>query len=277
MSKPYQLKKWLTLPEAAKHLSIVLSEEVTVADVLRMGLDKKLKLSVCFVNHVFARHRRIVPITEAKTFPSPDGQRLITKGIKLNDEEILAQAEGPVFPINGVWDLLMVGGEVLDIQHAYLSMTSGPSENRKNIDGRYLANSEGVIVELQSEYDEDGETSVRVIGRREKSVSPEKYYYPSGALPEDSILVIRTDALREFEAITNGTPADAEKPLATTERNTLLTIIAALCDYSAIDPQGRWAASQIAKLTEAVGSAVSDDTVRRALVKIPDALASRVK
>jgi hypothetical protein len=71
--------------------------------------------------------------------------------------------------------------------------------------------------------------------------------------------------------------AQPTKPLTTTERNTLLTIIAALCNYSAIKPDDRGAASQIAKLTEEIGATVSDDTVRRWLKQIPDALESRMK
>ena len=51
-SKLFKLKKWLTIPETAKHLSIMFGEEVQEADVLRLGLDRHLKLSVNFVNHV---------------------------------------------------------------------------------------------------------------------------------------------------------------------------------------------------------------------------------
>ena len=90
-------------------------------------------------------------------------------------------------------------------------------------------------------------------------------------------MVVRTEALREFEESINDAPASAEKPLTTTERNTLLTIIAALCDYSAIKHQERGAATQIAKLTEEIGATVTDDTVRKALAKIPDALGTRMK
>lgn len=71
--------------------------------------------------------------------------------------------------------------------------------------------------------------------------------------------------------------AMVDKGLTATERNTLLTIIAALCDYSAIKIDDRGAASQIAKLTEEIGATVSDDTMRRWLKAIPDALATRMK
>lgn len=72
-------------------------------------------------------------------------------------------------------------------------------------------------------------------------------------------------------------PSPPNKPITTVERNTLLTIIAALCDYSAIKFEDRGAANQIARMTEEIGAAVSDDTVRRWLKQIPDALESRMK
>lgn len=71
--------------------------------------------------------------------------------------------------------------------------------------------------------------------------------------------------------------ADGEKPLATTERKTLLTVIAALCDYSAILHQERGAAGQIASMTVELGAEVTDDTIRKILKQIPDALRTRLK
>lgn len=67
------------------------------------------------------------------------------------------------------------------------------------------------------------------------------------------------------------------KPLATTERNTLLTIIAGLSGYSGIEWQAGGAWNQIAKLTEEIGAPVPADTVRQMLLRIPDALESRMK
>ena len=68
-----------------------------------------------------------------------------------------------------------------------------------------------------------------------------------------------------------------EKPLSTTERNTLLTIIAALCDALDIDPQKRGFSGDVAKMTERIGAAVTDDTIRKILNKIPAALEARTK
>ena len=53
--KLWKLKEWLTVPEAARHLSIMFGEDVNEADVLRLALDGHLKLSINFVNGTSAR------------------------------------------------------------------------------------------------------------------------------------------------------------------------------------------------------------------------------
>ena len=72
-------------------------------------------------------------------------------------------------------------------------------------------------------------------------------------------------------------PAKVDRPLPTRQRRTLLTIIAALCKYSAIDPGGKGAAGQIAKLTEDIDANVTDETIAKVLAEIPDALETRMK
>lgn len=77
--------------------------------------------------------------------------------------------------------------------------------------------------------------------------------------------------------------ADAEsikvdKPLRTTERNTLLTIIAALAKAAKIniDDHGR-AAVSVEDLTDKLGAHVSKRAIEEHLKKIPDALETRMK
>jgi hypothetical protein len=79
------------------------------------------------------------------------------------------------------------------------------------------------------------------------------------------------------EVALNDVPIKVEKALNTTERNSLLRIIAALCDYSDIKHQGRGVAVQIAKMTDEIGASVGDDTIRDVLAKIPNALVARTK
>ncbi|MBM3350061.1 MAG: hypothetical protein FJY58_10270 [Betaproteobacteria bacterium] len=63
-----------------------------------------------------------------------------------------------------------------------------------------------------------------------------------------------------------------EKALDARAQNTLLIIIEALCEYSAIKTDAHGAATQIAKLTQEIGAPVDADTVRRWLKKYPKRL-----
>jgi FtsZ-binding cell division protein ZapB len=69
--------------------------------------------------------------------------------------------------------------------------------------------------------------------------------------------------------------AKTDKFLTQTERNSLLVIIAALCDYSAIMYEERGAAQRIMKMTDEIGAHLDDQTIRTALEKIPNAVESR--
>ncbi len=91
--------------------------------------------------------------------------------------------------------------------------------------------------------------------------------WAKGMIAEKNALLGERDSLR----------AMVDRAMTTTERNTLLTIIAALCDYSDIKLQERGAASKIVKMTEEIGAPVTDDTIRNVFGKIPDALESRKK
>ena len=61
------------------------------------------------------------------------------------------------------------------------------------------------------------------------------------------------------------------------ERNSLLIMIAALCQHSGIDPSERGVAPRIMVMTDEIGVHLDDETIRSALKKIPDALESRMR
>lgn len=84
--------------------------------------------------------------------------------------------------------------------------------------------------------------------------------------------------LEQSEWASPAAKADAEKPLGTTERNTLLTIIAALAKAAKIniDPPGK-AAGFIEGLTDELGAGVSKRAIEEHLKKIPNALRTRMK
>lgn len=350
MGNIFNLKEWLTVADAARHLSIVFGEDVTEADVLRLALDRRLRLSVYFVNHAQARCGNVVHLEQVdwELVPSIKGAgmrvemaagysveqdnalrasaKLITllkdipvaewpnwvplpSCLNIDGERFLDLSES-ITTLRGVWDLPMIGNERLDIEHEYQNLIGGPAVTLQGLNGPFVEGRDGKICQLQESYDEnefhpgssarlewlkrqiaenniEGAEAESLLNQhreerekfleRRKTRPANENYYPAGGLPDDAVIVVRTEALREFEQSVNGAPSGSEKPIASSERYSLLTIIAALCDYSAIKHQERGAAIQIAKMTDEIGAPVSDDTVRRALAKIPDALESRMK
>lgn len=267
MGKLFNLKEWLTVADAAKHLSVVFGEEVTEADVLRLAVEGRLQLSVYLAHYATAKPARLMPVPEKlKLMP----------GVTFFGDQIMCISGDKVTHVIGLLDLPMVGSERSEIEDRCCSLLNGkvvePSPGHhvivQDADGLYEL--QGMLagpIDFGFDESDDPDEELRKFADRA--------YCPMAGLPEDSVLAVRTSALRAFEQSINGSLD--EKPMASSERNSLLTIIAALCDYSAIEHQERGAAIQITKMTEELGAPVSDDTVRRVLAKIPDALESRMK
>ncbi len=350
MSKLFKLKEWLTVPDSARYLSIAFGEDVTEPDVLRLALDGHLKLSVNFVNHARAKRGKVVSRNDTEWIMFPNLNRKATENnssapvdvtpdkIKDYPPDLLAKwfeipenERGNFFPllmslnidnlrfltldkkvtsIMGVWDLSMIGGEELDIEHRYQLLTGGPAVTLEGMNGAFVERDDGLMYQLQSDFDDNeyqtGSTaqlkklkkhieSNKIKGteaqklldthKHDRKIFLEKRasednshkYFPAGGLTEDSVLVVRTAALRDFEQSINDTPKLSDKAITTTERNTLLAIIAGLCDYSAINPSERGVADKIAVMTQEYGAEVSSETIRKVLAKIPAALVTRMK
>ncbi len=195
MGKLFNLKEWLTVADAARHLSIVFGEDVTEADVLRLALDGRLRLSVYFVNHTKARCGKVIPWeeTEWMLFPDSDefpGGRVMRKANQteaidvrpippkmqalfdelppeerenyypllcdLNiDGERFLKLSDKVTTLQGVWDLPMIGNEQLDIEHEYQNLTDGPAVTLEGLDGAFVEGLHGEICQLQENFDEN--------------------------------------------------------------------------------------------------------------------------
>ena len=250
MGKLFNLKKWLTVPETARHLATLFGEEVTEADVLRLALDRRLRLSVNFVNHTQAKPGKVIPLSEAKTVPGlfKEGQEPyeVVLALRLNEHDFL-ELDKKIVKLTGVWDLLMMGSEELDIEHKYQQLTGGPAVTLTCLDGAFVKAADGTICQLQDSYDENeyqrgSEAHLRKLEARiaRDNIEPSKAqelldmhkeerkkflekrkaktdsgkdsenYYPAGGLPVDSVLVVRTDALREFEAAISDASANTD-------------------------------------------------------------------
>ena len=163
MGKLFKLKEWLTIADAAKHLSSVFEEEVTDADVLRFALDDELQISVNFINEAYCRAGSLVPISEASFEDVPSlkiggspvrlfrGPRISTDGV---DTHIL-ELEGEVCRLVGVYDLPLIGGERIDLENRYQQLTGGPEVTAVPMDGAFVRAQGGQLCQLQDDYEDN--------------------------------------------------------------------------------------------------------------------------
>lgn len=244
MGKLFNLKEWLTVADAARHLSIVFGEEVTGADVLRLALDRRLRLSAHFVNHAIGRRANWIPwdeYTELVELTHALDKMHGREGERTAEEKRkpVLRCEDDVVTLAGIWDLPMIGNERLDIEHQYWGLTGGPSVTLQSLDGAFVEGREGQIFQLQEDYDGneyqagsiaaleklkqhiaehdiEGAEAESLLNRhkaqrkefleKRRAKPAKENYYPAGGLPEDAVIVVRTKALREFERQSNDAP-----------------------------------------------------------------------
>lgn len=197
-SKLFKLKEWLTVPETARHLSILFSEEVSEADVLRLALDGRLKLSVNFLNSKAAKSGKVVSYENVEWYTpeelsdgnlrhymfsfTEDGRAM--KSVRIDGQRYLNLSEGYIY-INGIWDLIMIYNVSRFIENRYQELTGGPYVANVPLRGIYLEK-DGLVRQLLKTY--DGEED----GLRDT-------YCYTKVLPSDSVLVVRTQALIDLQ------------------------------------------------------------------------------
>jgi hypothetical protein len=269
VKKLLKLKQWLTVPDAARHLSIVFGEDVSEADVLRLGLDGHLTLSVNFINYAMARYGPVVPLQDAKrhTIISPINNEPIemVEGVVIGDQVV--QLAEKIVRLDSVWDLKMRGAEQIDVENQYQALTGGPSVDLHSLAGAIVFRQDGIHCQLQSHFSDNEFANLK-----QPRNHPDNYY-PADGLPADSRLVVRTSALHDLEARHSESDQKAERPLGQRERDTLLVIIASLADLPKVDVKKHSKAalaiqSQAARMGVRVGARTIEDHLKR----IPDAL-----
>lgn len=204
VSKLEKLKGWLSIEDAAKRLSSSAGEGISEADILRLGLDGHLTLSVYFVNpmtgvlrgiesletnliecveppaHKTAEELQALFDRDANEFhssidQSPSNWVTDLLGIVYDDGRHTLQR------LEGVWDLPMFGKEKLEVQREYQRLTGGVVVNPC---------CSGQLVKKH------GNPELFEIFRRD---SEEEYYHPATSFLDDGMLVVRTAVLQEFE------------------------------------------------------------------------------
>ncbi len=257
---------------------------------------------------------------EFKFSDMPFSKEKLMLATRIDEGKFLTrEADNDILEIEGVWDLPMIGGETVYVQSKYHELTGGPSVDLISIDGCFVARNEDNICVLQDSfnnyYDDyygyraQWQVQVDKLRRLELSKinNPRKEkilllrkmkahknyqiladwnkrgnYFEAGNLPEDSILVVRTDALRAFEqlianneqernTITCSTPNTSD--LSETERNTMLKLIIGMAIHAySYDPKSNKNTATgdkngIRAKLQMHGININDDTIRKYLTE----------
>lgn len=297
MRKILNLKKWLTLSEAAGYLSIAFSEAVTEADILFFGLEKELGLSVQFVNGAMAQRGNLITSTE-RDLPNIGSKNYIqlseSAGVMLDPE---------ISYLRGIYDLPLWGAESIYVTEKYQKLMNGPIVDLVSTTGTFVKDEDNIYL-LQSAYDEDDRRpgseawlnkAIRNYrGRPDAELKRALQHYDGDrkstlthaidgyvsawGMPSDTVLGVRTHVMREF--LTAQEPpqevSSNERNLGARERNTLLSLIAVLCEASGYDiARAAKTAVAITGSAHRAGIEIGESTIEKYLKLIPEAVRRR--
>ena len=229
-------KQWLTVAEAADYLTGLSYDDVAEEDILQLALERRLTLSVRFLNRV----------TGLKLPPGYTAVRTDYGALDSPPEpNELPEAPFVALP-EGMYDLPLTGAELVDVEHQYQQLTGGPELRRGST---YAADGPFVRSLLTGEE-----------FRLQRGPREEILMYDDGRyLPHGAVFVVRPQELERFAQLPQPpSPPEPTKDLGTRERNTLLKIIGALCKLADLDTdRPSKTASVIEKATEVAGERVS--------------------
>lgn len=238
MIKSALSRPWLPLPEAVKYLSDQGIGDGTEAFILRLALDKRIKVSVKFTKPTWAnpcqwvfydaenlkaaRSNKMYP-DELKWHETTDGPKLAS--LYLGDNKFLNIQDKEWISVGGVWDLPMIDGDWMEIEQKWRSLTGLSRDSRRVMYGVFLEGDDGAVCRLKdlfnvSEYQaahkerlreqqrqnaannltrENSELLLKLIEDERESFLKKRLRIKEFSLPEDSSFVVRTDALIGFE------------------------------------------------------------------------------
>jgi len=296
MKKLFDLKEWLTLEDTAKHLTILFGEEVKVSDVLRLALDGHLQLSVNFLEDTRVNYGAVVPFKDALWNEKKIDEyvSVVTmRSTKLNNTHAIRQ-EAKISSINNIWDLAMILGGRLIIENMFYKLTLDDAINFRDdyplpFDNEIFIIDENQLIacclmELRRDFFKiDLGTSLSV------QLKDRKNYSVKDNLPNDCLLIVRTNALRQLEDTIRDNQKDNDSPIrksaATKATDTYLVIIAALAKKAGINIHEAGAANKIRRELDLLGIPMSEGTIYNNIVEvlpqvladIPDAIGRRQK
>lgn len=177
---------------------------------------------------------------EARSLPDlperAEGEPVLVIRILKIDADHYVKFTGPVRTVGGVLDLPMIGGEQLDIENEFQRRMNGQAIIWSALEGVIVQATDGRFCQLQEQYNVKEYSSIWDTQQRElkqhiidgdleqeegeclinqhkavrkqmlqmiKALPDSELYYPARRLPKDSNLIVRRDALLEFEKLVN--------------------------------------------------------------------------
>lgn len=262
MKKLSNLKKWLTLPEAAAYMSLIIGEPVSENDILFFALNSSLQLSVDLVNGSRARRGTVVDADQSVI------ERHNDDVVPLSPTSNLV-LEDKLLYIRGLFELPLYGQEEIALLSKFHTETKGPKVNLIANNGVFVSRGEDVYQlydyfdsmpgvvgskaflkekqdQAENHPDEEmkrrAETALSHYEEERKEILkhvdalPEwrECCIPAHKIPEDIVLMVHKDDLDEFLESKCDADSEAagseERPLRGKERSNYLNLIGALAD-----------------------------------------------
>ncbi|MEH6688022.1 MAG: hypothetical protein V7693_12265 [Halopseudomonas sabulinigri] len=200
MNRLLTQKSYVAVAEAAKHLSAAVGEEITEVDVLQLGLEGKLTLSIYFVTEAHGWPSLVLPahskeqapearieLAQAKKEAKAAATQLKTTTCdnlqtshSIDGKHIFLSRSEQVI-LKGVWDLAMLGGELDFVNNNHMRKLGRPE------------------VELSLDHilvvDHAASTFFTLVGWKPYDGG---HFSPIVTMPQDAFLVVRTEKLLEL-------------------------------------------------------------------------------
>jgi hypothetical protein len=250
-----------------------------------------LKLSVHFVNPTYANYANSGSYSEEEQIPEWQQRLGITRAdpncINFSDHPDSGDKEfylhDAIETLEGVWNLPMIGSERSAVEREYQKLTAGPDVSLPNY---------GALVERDGSFYQLRVLSQPISPTASADVPAEtpesRVHSPARSLPTDSVLVVCTSALRDFEASLSKEASFSESEMPgkrakriddsvhTKERRTLLVIIGILAKMLGHDiSKPSKTASVIENEAHRMGVNISSRAIQDHLKLVPEALGSR--
>lgn len=218
MGKLLKLKEWVTLEDAAKHLTDSLGEAVSVADVLRFAIDGRIKPSIYLIRPLPARRCEVIygyrenlkagkyvkvkkehrQNVEYLAYDTNDGDVLVTvpsKSINPSDGKTAGEIKSPICSVEGLYDLFFPYYFLEQKYALAIGIDTEPSNERnviylKSLMDEHLQNDKSNYYALE-------EIEWAGIGSNLHFISPLMFEPATDA--KGAIVVVRTCELVRFE------------------------------------------------------------------------------